>query len=138
MDAIGLKQIPKFDGERKHFAVWLTKVTAVCALNRVGPALKPGFKYVLPANDVISLDKNKPHEFQFIMYKNANVIAMILLTVMLCDTDAMLMLIDSTKTADWHNGLAWKLIKELCAKFKPSDRIVSAEQLEKLMKLKFK
>ncbi len=51
---------------------------------------------------------------------------MTLLTVMLCDTD------------DWSDGLAWKLIKKLCAKFEPSDMIVSAEQLEKLIKPKLK
>jgi hypothetical protein len=96
MDPTSLKQIPKFDGERKHFAVCLTKVTAVCALNRVSPALKPGFKDMLPANDMIPLDKKKPDEFQFIVNKNAN-------------------------TADWPNGLAWKLTKKLCAKFKQSD-----------------
>ncbi len=135
---MGLKQIPKFDGERKHFAVWLTKATAVCALNRVSPALKPGFKDMLPANNAIPLDKKKPNELQFIMYKNVNVIAMNLSTVMLCDMDAMIMLIDSTKTEDWPDGLAWKLIEKLCEKFKPSDMIASAEQLEKLMKLKLK
>jgi hypothetical protein len=48
------------------------------------------------------------------------------------------MLIDSTKTEDWPNDLAWKLIKKLCAKFKPSDTIASAEQLEKLMTLMLK
>jgi hypothetical protein len=49
------------------------------------------------------------------MYKNTNVVAMNLLTVMLCDTDGMIMLIDSTKTANWPNGVAWKLIEKLCA-----------------------
>ena len=44
MDSVSLKQIPKFSGERKHFPVWLTKATAVCALNGVSPALKAGFK----------------------------------------------------------------------------------------------
>ncbi len=72
------------------------------------------------------------------MYKNVNVVAMNLLTVMLCDTDAMIMLIDSTKTEDWPDGLAWKLVEKLYAKLKPSDMIASAEQLEKLMKLKLK
>jgi hypothetical protein len=66
-----------------------------------------------------------------------NLVAMNLSTVMLCDTDAMIMLIDSTKTKDWH-GLAWKLIEKLCTKFKPGDMIASAEQLEKLMKLTLK
>ena len=61
-----------------------------------------------------------------------------LLTVMLCDTDAMIMLIYSTKTADWPGDLAWKLIKKLCVRFKPSDMIGSADQLEKLMKLELK
>ncbi len=138
MDSTSLKQILKFEGERKHFAVWLTKVTAVCALNGVSPTLKPGFKDMLPANDVIPLDKKKPNESQFIMYKNANVIVISLLTVMLCDTDAMIMLIDSTKKEDWPIGLAWKPIKKLCAKLKPSDMIASAEQWEKLMKIKLK
>jgi hypothetical protein len=138
MDSTSLKQISKFGGEREHFAVWLTKATAVCSLNGVGPALKPGFNYMLPANDVIPLDKKNPDELQFIMCKNVNVVAINLLAVMLCDTDVMIMLIDSTKTADWPNGLAWKIIEKLCAKFKQSDTIASAEQLEKLMTLQLK
>jgi hypothetical protein len=56
----------------------------------------------------------------------------------LCDMDAMIMLIDSMKTKDWPNGLAWKLIEKLCIKFKPGDMIASAEQLEKLTKLTLK
>ena len=48
------------------------------------------------------------------------------------------MLVDSTKTNDWPDGLAWKLIEKLCTKFKPGDTIASAEQLEKLMKLALK
>ncbi len=85
---------------RKHFTVWLTEATAVCALNGVSPALKAGCKDMLPVNDAILLDKTKPDEFQFIVNKNANLVAMNLLTVMLCDMDAMIMLIDSTKTKD--------------------------------------
>jgi hypothetical protein len=107
MDSVSLKQIPKFSGERKHFPVWLMKATAVCALNGVSPTLKAECRYMLPANDTILLDKTKPDRFQFIVNKNANLIAMNLLTVMLCDTDAMVMLIDSTKTKDWLDGLAW-------------------------------
>jgi hypothetical protein len=72
MDSTSLKQIPKFDGERKHFAVWLMKATAVCALSGVGPTLKPGFKDMLPVNDAIPVDSKKPDEFQFILNKNAN------------------------------------------------------------------
>jgi hypothetical protein len=68
MDSTSLKQIPKFD----NFAVWLTKATAVLALNGVSPALKPRFKDMLPVNDVILLDKKKPNEFHFILNKNAN------------------------------------------------------------------
>jgi hypothetical protein len=138
MDSTSLKQIPKFSGERKHFAVWLTKGTAVCALKGVSPELKPGCMDMLPANDAIPLDRKKPDELQFIMFKNASVVEMNLLTVMLCDTDATIMIIDSTKTEDWPNGLVWKLIEKLFAKFKPSDTFASAEQLEKLMKLTLK
>ena len=57
MDSTSFKPIPNFDGERKHFAVWLTKATAVCALNGVSPVLKPGFKDMMPVNDTIPLDK---------------------------------------------------------------------------------
>jgi hypothetical protein len=52
---------------------------------------------------------------------------------MLCDTDVMIMLIDSTKTADWLDGLALKLNKKQCAKFKPSDMM-----LENRIKLKLR
>ena len=54
---------------------------------------------MLLANDAIPLDKKNPDEYQFIVKKIANVVAMNLLTVMLCDMVAMIMLIDSTKTA---------------------------------------
>ena len=121
MDSVSFKQIPKLSGERKHFTVWLTKAAAVCTLIRVSPTLKAGFKDMLPANDAILLDNTKPDEFQFIVNKNANLVAMNLLTVMLCDTDP--------------DGLAWKMIEKLCTKFKPGHTIASAEQLEKLMKL---
>jgi hypothetical protein len=84
------------------------------------------------------LDKTNPNEFQFFVDKNANLVVTNLLTVMLCDMDAMIMLIDSTKTKDWPNGLAWKLIEKLCTKFKLGDTIAAAEQLEKLMKLTLK
>ena len=138
MDSVSLKQIQKFSGERKHFAVWLTKARAVCALNGVSSGLKAGFKDMLPANDAILLDKTNPKKFQFFVDKNANLVVTNLLTVMLCDMDAMIMLIDSTKTKNWPNGLAWKLIEKLCTKFKLGDTIAAAEQLEKLMKLALK
>jgi len=134
---VSLKQSPKFSGERKHFPVWLTKAIAVCALNRVS-LLKAGFKDMLPANDTILLDKMNPDEFQFIVNKNVDLVAMNLFTVMLCDTDVMIMHIDSTKTRDWPDVLARKLIEKLCTMFKPGDTIAAAEQLEKLMKLKLK
>jgi len=92
MDSVSLKQIPKFSGERKHFPVWLTKAKAICALNGVSPALKAGFKDIMPANDTILLDKTKSDEFQFIVNKIVNLIAMNLWTVMLCDMDVMIML----------------------------------------------
>jgi hypothetical protein len=72
MDSLSLNQVPKFDRERKHSAVWLIKATAVWALNEVRPALKPGFKDMLPVNDTIPLDNKKPNEFQFILNKTTN------------------------------------------------------------------
>ncbi len=51
---------------------------------------------MFPANDALPFDKKKLEEFQFIVNKNVN-------------------------TTDWPNGLAWKLIKKLCKKFKLSD-----------------
>jgi hypothetical protein len=100
MDSASLKQIPKFSRERKHFPVWLTNTTAVCALNRVSSTLKPGFKDMLPESDTITLNKMKPDEFQVILNKNANLVSMNLLRVKHCDTAAMIILIDSTKTKD--------------------------------------
>ena len=98
--------------------------------------MKAVFKDMLPANDSILLDKTKPDDFQFFVNKNVNLVVMNLLTVLLCDTDVVIMLIDSMKTRDWPNGLAWKLIEKLCTKFNLDDTIAAAEQLEKLMKLK--
>ena len=74
---------------------WLTKASAVCALNRVSSTLKPGFENMLSANDTNPLDKTKSQiEFQVILNKNVNFLAMNLLIVMICDTNATIMLID--------------------------------------------
>ena len=54
MDSVSLKQITKFSGERKHFPVWLTKATAICALDGVSPTLKAGFKDMLGTNSVLN------------------------------------------------------------------------------------
>ncbi len=78
----------------------------ICALNGVSAMLKPGFKDVLPANDAIPLEKTKPNEFQVILNKIADLMVTNLLTMMLCETDAMIMLMDSTKMKEWPNGLA--------------------------------
>ena len=93
---------------------------------------------MLPANDAIPLDIMKLNVLQVIFNKNVNLVAMNLLTVMLCDMDAMMLLIYSTKMKDLLDWLTWKLIKNLCTKFKLGDTIAPAEQLEKLMKLTLK
>ncbi len=93
---------------------------------------------MLPANDAIPLDIMKLNVLQVIFNKNVNLVAMNLLTVMLCDMDTMMLLIYSTKMKDLLDWLTWKLIKNLCTKFKLGDTIAPAEQLEKLMKLTLK
>ena len=75
----------------------------------LGATLSVSFKESLPAYDVVELDLNKPDKLAKNKCKAMNLHAMNLLTVMMEENDLMLMMIESTKSKDWPDGLVYVL-----------------------------
>jgi hypothetical protein len=67
-----------------------------------------------------------------------NLHAINLLTVMMTENDLIIMMIDSTKSKECPNGLAYVPWKKHLKKFKLSDQVAKAEQTVKLLSLKLK
>jgi hypothetical protein len=67
-----------------------------------------------------------------------NLHAMNLLTIMMAANDLMLVMVESVKSKEWPNGLAYILWEKLIKKFKLSDQVAKAEQTAKLLSLKLK
>ncbi len=68
--------------------------------------------------------------------KEMNLHAMNIMTVMLSKSNLMLMMVESLKSQDQPDGLAYVLWEKLLRKFKPSDQIAAAEKTVKLYALK--
>jgi hypothetical protein len=77
----------------------------------------------LPANEQVELDLNKPNELAKNICKEMNFHAMNLSTVMMAENDLMLLMVESVKSKEWPNGLAYVLWEKLIKKFKPSDKV---------------
>lgn len=132
------EKVPKFTGKKNDFPMWSAKAKAYLAMKFLGPTLLASFKDTLPANEHVVLDKEKPEENAKFNAKKMNLHAMNLLTVMMAEDDLMLMMVDSVKSTDWPDGLAYVLWEKLLRKFKPSDQVAKAEQTAKLLSLKLK
>ncbi len=118
--------------------MWSAKAKSYLAMKFLGPTLFASFKDALPVNEHVELDPNKPDKFAKSDAKKMNLHAMNLLTVMMEENDLMLMMVDSAKSKEWPNGLAYVLWEKLLKKFKPSDEVAKAEQTVKLLSLKLK
>jgi hypothetical protein len=68
--------------------------------------------------------------------KEMNLHAIKIMTFMLSKSNLMLMMVESSKSQDWPDGLAYILWEKFLRKFKPSDQIAAAEQTVKLYVLK--
>ncbi len=89
--------------------MFAAKAKAYLAMKFLGPTLNQSFKNLLPVNDQVLLDQNKPEELVFLKSKEMNLHAMNIMTVMLSESDLMLMMAQSSKSQDWPDGLAYIL-----------------------------
>jgi hypothetical protein len=97
--------------------MFAAKAKAYLAMKFLGPTLNWTFKNLLPANDQVLLDQNKPKELAMLKSKEMNLHVMNIMTVMLSESDLMLMMVESSKSQDWPDGLAYVLWEKLLRKF---------------------
>ncbi len=55
-------KLPKYLGKKSKFSMFAVKVKANLAMKFLGPTLNQTFKNLLPANDQVLLDQNKPEK----------------------------------------------------------------------------
>ena len=55
-------KLPKYSGKKSKFLMFAAKAKAYLAMKFLGPTLNRTFKNLLPANDQVLLDQNKPKE----------------------------------------------------------------------------
>ena len=83
-------KLPKYLGKKSKFSMFAAKAKAYLAMKFLGPTLNRTFKNLLPANDQVLLDQNKPKELAMLKSKEMNLHAMNIMTVMLSESDLML------------------------------------------------
>ena len=128
-------RIPKFNGKRENFAVWSSQFVAVCTVKGISEALLESFENELPTSESETLNPSDEGEKKKLEAKVKNNLAMSYL-VIASDSAQLQSKIDATKSSQWPSGLAYKFMKSLKKKYKPSDAIAEAEVSVKLNKLK--
>lgn len=128
-------KISKFDGKRANYAMWESQFVAILGVKGCAAALQPNFKAKLPATGDISAlnlsDAGQKAQYEALVKNN---LAMSYLTVAM-NSPSLLRIVQASKTSDFPDGLAYKVMDKLEKKYKPKDVMADAEQMEKLMKL---
>lgn len=128
-------KLPRFDGKKRHFALWFSMFEAACNVKGCAEALDLSFKAVLPASDSEILDLSTDDGKAKKKAKTQNALAESYLRLAL-DSPKLLKMIEASKSADWPCGLACDLVERLRKKYKPDDVTALAEMTTKLSKLK--
>jgi hypothetical protein len=55
-------KLPKYSRKKSEFSMFAAKAKAYLTMKFLGPTLNRTFKNLLPANDQVLLDQNKPKE----------------------------------------------------------------------------
>ena len=131
----GVMRIPRFSGKKEDFPMWLSQFRAICTVKGVGECFDNNWKIQLPAKESTVLDETNATEKKQIEAKKKNNMAFSYATLAM-DAPKLLVMLESSKSADWPSGRPDILMGKLMKKFKPTDTLAVAEQTKKLMKLK--
>jgi NurA-like 5'-3' nuclease len=137
MESAGIKllRLPLFDGKHEKFQVWWTQLEAYAGVFGFLAALKPGGEHTMPATDATVINKTTTSGKAEAAAKKQNAIAVANLA-MSFTMDGTMALIYKSKTANWPNGLAWKIAEALKKKYQPQDTMTRVEvrhQLDKII-----
>ena len=128
-------KLPRFDGKKRHFALWWSMFEAAFNVKGCAEALDLSFKAVLPASNSTVLDMTTDKGKAWKKAKMQNALAESYLRLSL-DSSRLLEMIGASKSADWPCGLACDLVERLRKKYKPDDVTALAEMTTKLSNLK--
>lgn len=132
-DAVALRSVkmPTFDGTHASFQVWWMRFTAFATVHHFLPAINVnGPETALPVNDAAEItagDPGRPAREA----KRRNAVAYANLSLAM-NTEQTIRMLIAGQTAEWPNGLAWKVVQALHQRFKPAD-VVSKIELRRAL-----
>jgi len=125
--------LPKFSGKLEDYVLWIQRWWAFATFKGFETALKEG-TCNLPSRADATLDKNNPSEKVQIEGLARNDKALLYLT-MAFDSTVLMSKINKTKSAEFLNGIAWKVMVQLKRENQPEDTTALAECRNDMMKL---
>ena len=129
--------LPEFDGASDKYQLWKTKFIAYAGVYGFQSALKDGGETEMPATDATALDLTTETGKSADKAKKRNALAMANLTTAMKTNEAMSVVYESY-TAEWPQGLAHLVMKELDKTHAPKDTITRVELKKRLNKVKMK
>ena len=131
-------RLPSFSGNSKDFQVWWMRFTAFATVWGFSQSVKRNTDPNLPATEdtVIADETQGPGKLQSEARKS-NAVAMANLT-MAFGTEALMGLIEKSKSREWPNGLACRVVERMFQKYQPEDTISKVEMRQELSKVRMK
>ena len=92
-------KLPRFDGKKRHFALWWSMFEAACNVKGCAEALELSFKAVLPRSDseVLDMATNAGKDWKKVKVQNALATSYLRLSL---DSPKLLKMIGASKSAD--------------------------------------
>ena len=129
--------VPSFSGENSEFDMFWTRFQAYASLKGFEDSVNPDQMDVeLPAKyNVFDTDADKEKKEKLAVKKNSTAVAAYTLAF---KTPALMNIVNEGKTADYPNGLAYLIARELRNQYKPQDRVTKVEAINALRAIKMK
>ena len=128
-------KVPTFDGDEDKYPIWWSRFQAVAKLKGFNKALVDGGDPDLPDWEDQVIDTTTPEGKRMQAAVKRNDVAISCFT-MAFTTESLIGLIYKAQDDIWPNGLAYRVVDELKAMYRPKDRISRVELRARLNKVK--
>ena len=128
-------KVPTFDGDEAKYPIWWSRFSAVAKLKGFHKALLDGGDPDLPDYEDEAIDVSTAEGKRKQAAVRRNDVAISCFT-MAFTTEALIGLIYKAQEDIWPNGLAYKVVEELKALYRPKDKISRVELRARLNKVK--
>ena len=134
----GTVKLPIFSGERDDYQRWEFQIGAYATLGKFAEAMGTSPEADLPTSDAEVLDLTTDEGKRKDKARERNRRAVASLSIALAQDPVALSYVYGGTTAEYPNGLAWKVMKSMEDKFAPDNRTGKTDMTGELMKVTMK